>query len=136
MARKSIVAAPNIDIELNAGRSSVDSADERPANAQPGAGRPNRGINARVRLHESDPGRSGRRHHAGHARLLAAEKLGMREVPVIVLSHLSPAQRRALALPITSWPSRAQAGMKKCCGSSWRFFTRRTTTLTRGIRRH
>src|SRR5579863_6030173 len=31
---------------------------------------------------------------AGHARLLAAEKLGMKEVPVIVLRHLSPAQRR------------------------------------------
>ncbi len=35
---------------------------------------------------------------AGHARLLAAEKLGMKEVPVIVLSHLSPAQRRALVI--------------------------------------
>ncbi len=28
---------------------------------------------------------------AGHARLLAAEKLAMKEVPVIVLGHLSPA---------------------------------------------
>ena len=35
---------------------------------------------------------------AGYARLLAAEKLGMKEVPVIVLSHLSPAQRRALVI--------------------------------------
>jgi DNA modification methylase len=35
---------------------------------------------------------------AGHARLLAAGKLGMKEVPVIVLSHLSPAQRRALVI--------------------------------------
>jgi DNA modification methylase len=35
---------------------------------------------------------------AGHARLLAAEKLGMKEVPVIVLKHLSPAQRRALVI--------------------------------------
>ncbi len=35
---------------------------------------------------------------AGHARLLAAEKLGMKEVPVIVLRHLSPAQRRALVI--------------------------------------
>jgi ParB-like chromosome segregation protein Spo0J len=35
---------------------------------------------------------------AGHARLLAAEKLGMKEVPVIVLHHLSPAQRRALVI--------------------------------------
>src|SRR5712671_194998 len=35
---------------------------------------------------------------AGHARLLAARKLGMEEVPVIVLKHLSPAQRRALVI--------------------------------------
>ena len=35
---------------------------------------------------------------AGHARLLAARKLEMTEVPVIVLAHLSPAQRRALVI--------------------------------------
>ena len=35
---------------------------------------------------------------AGHARLPAAEKLGMKEVPVIQLRHLSPAQRRALVI--------------------------------------
>jgi len=35
---------------------------------------------------------------AGHARLLAARKLGMAEVPVIVLDHLTPTQRRALVL--------------------------------------
>ena len=35
---------------------------------------------------------------AGHARLLAARKLGMDEVPVIVLAHLTPAQRRALVI--------------------------------------
>jgi DNA modification methylase len=35
---------------------------------------------------------------AGHARLAAAQKLGMKEVPVIVLSHLSETQRRALVL--------------------------------------
>ena len=35
---------------------------------------------------------------AGHARLLAARKLGMTEVPVIVLDHLTEAQRRALIL--------------------------------------
>jgi DNA modification methylase len=35
---------------------------------------------------------------AGHARLLAARKLKMTEVPVIVLDHLSDAQRRALVL--------------------------------------
>jgi DNA modification methylase len=35
---------------------------------------------------------------AGHARLQAARKLGMSEVPVIVLDHLSEAQRRALVI--------------------------------------
>lgn len=35
---------------------------------------------------------------AGHARLLAAKKLGMTEVPVIVLGHLSEIQRRALVI--------------------------------------
>src|SRR5271165_3826557 len=35
---------------------------------------------------------------AGHARLLAARKLGMTEVPVIVLDHLSETQRRALVI--------------------------------------
>ena len=35
---------------------------------------------------------------AGHARLLAARRLGMTEVPVIVLTHLSEAQKRALVI--------------------------------------
>src|ERR1700730_11358318 len=35
---------------------------------------------------------------AGHARLLAARELGMTEVPVIQLGHLSEAQRRALVI--------------------------------------
>jgi DNA modification methylase len=35
---------------------------------------------------------------AGHGRALASRKLGMGEVPVIVLAHLSPAQRRALVI--------------------------------------
>ena len=35
---------------------------------------------------------------AGHARLLASEKLGMKEVPIILLKRLSPAQRRALVI--------------------------------------
>jgi hypothetical protein len=35
---------------------------------------------------------------AGHARLTAARKLGMSEVPVIVLGHLSDAQRSALVI--------------------------------------
>jgi len=35
---------------------------------------------------------------AGHARVLAARKLGLNEVPVVVLDHLSEAQRRALVI--------------------------------------
>lgn len=35
---------------------------------------------------------------AGHGRLLAAQRLGLAEVPVIVLDHLSDAQRRALVI--------------------------------------
>ena len=35
---------------------------------------------------------------AGHGRLLAARKLGLTEVPVIVLDHLSETQRRAFAI--------------------------------------
>jgi len=35
---------------------------------------------------------------AGHGRLLAARKLGMEEVPVIVLDHLSKSQQRALVI--------------------------------------
>jgi ParB-like chromosome segregation protein Spo0J len=31
---------------------------------------------------------------AGHGRLLAARKLGLESVPVLVLDHLTPAQRR------------------------------------------
>src|ERR1035438_3901594 len=35
---------------------------------------------------------------AGHARLAAARQLGMSEVPVIQLGHLTEAQRRALVI--------------------------------------
>jgi DNA modification methylase len=35
---------------------------------------------------------------AGHGRVMAARKLGLTEAPVIVLSHLSPTQRRALMI--------------------------------------
>jgi len=35
---------------------------------------------------------------AGHARLLAARKLDLKEIPVIVLGHLSESQRRALVI--------------------------------------
>ena len=35
---------------------------------------------------------------AGHGRLLAARKLGLTEVPIIVLDHLSDSQKRAYIL--------------------------------------
>ena len=35
---------------------------------------------------------------AGHGRLAAARKLGLDYVPVVVLDHLSPTQRRALVI--------------------------------------
>src|SRR5579862_5110858 len=35
---------------------------------------------------------------AGHGRLLAARKLGLTEVPVIVLNHLTEAQKRAYVI--------------------------------------
>src|SRR6266496_2903947 len=35
---------------------------------------------------------------AGHGRLLAARKLGLAEVPVVVLDHLSETQRRAYVI--------------------------------------
>jgi DNA modification methylase len=35
---------------------------------------------------------------AGHGRLLAARKLGLAQVPVVVLDHLTPTQRRALVI--------------------------------------
>jgi DNA modification methylase len=55
---------------------------------------------------------------AGHARLQAARKLGLSEVPVIVLDHLSEAQRRALviadnqlALAGTGWDDELLRGL-------------------------
>jgi ParB-like chromosome segregation protein Spo0J len=35
---------------------------------------------------------------AGHGRLAAAQKLGLAVVPVVVLDHLTPTQRRALVI--------------------------------------
>ena len=35
---------------------------------------------------------------AGHGRLAAAQRLGLAEVPVVVLDHLTPTQRRALII--------------------------------------
>src|ERR1700694_508120 len=46
---------------------------------------------------------------AGHARVSAARKLGLTEIPVIVLDHLSAAQRRALVI----------ADNRLALGASW-----------------
>lgn len=46
---------------------------------------------------------------AGHARLLAARKLGMTEVPVIVLEHLTETQRRALVIADNQFAIRGAA---------------------------
>lgn len=35
---------------------------------------------------------------AGHGRLMAARELGMQQVPVVVLDHLTPAQKRAYVI--------------------------------------
>ena len=44
---------------------------------------------------------------AGHGRLAAAEKLGLSEVPVLLVTHLTPAEKRAVWLRIsqeaTAW---------------------------------
>ena len=50
---------------------------------------------------------------AGHGRLLAARHLGLTEVPVIRLSHLTPSRCGRTASPTTSWHSRAP-GMRSC----------------------
>ena len=50
---------------------------------------------------------------AGHGRILAARKLGLTEAPVIVLSHLSPTQRRALMLA-DNRIARMRAGTTRC----------------------
>ena len=44
---------------------------------------------------------------AGHGRVMAARKLGLSEVPVIVLSHLTPTQRHALMIADNQIPTNA-----------------------------
>jgi hypothetical protein len=51
---------------------------------------------------------------AGHGRLAAAKSLGMIEVPVIVLDHLTEAQRRALVIA-DNRIARTPVGMRTCC---------------------
>jgi hypothetical protein len=55
---------------------------------------------------------------AGHGRVMAARKLGLAEAPVIVLSHLTPTQWRALMIADNkSRPT--QVGTTRCCRPSW-----------------
>jgi ParB-like chromosome segregation protein Spo0J len=64
---------------------------------------------------------------AGHGRLLAARKLGLVEVPVIVLDHLSEAQKRAYIIADNQLA--LQAGwMKNCFASSSRPCATRIST--------
>jgi ParB-like chromosome segregation protein Spo0J len=52
---------------------------------------------------------------AGHGRVLAARRLGLREVPTIALDHLSEAKRRAFMIAdnrlaeLASWDDRRRA---------------------------
>jgi DNA modification methylase len=64
----------------------LDPEGERSPSSQPRADREHRGVDPRDGI------------LAGHARIPAARKLGMEEVPVIVLKHLSEARRRALVI--------------------------------------
>src|SRR5277367_1270371 len=99
MARSSKVAAPNIDIQIE--RWPIERLIPR-------ANNPRTHSRAQVASIAASIGEFGFTNPilvgpdddiiAGHARLLAAEKLGMKEVPVIVLRHLSPARRRALVI--------------------------------------
>src|SRR5260370_42372249 len=50
---------------------------------------------------------------AGHGRLLAARKLGLTAVPVIVLDHLSESQKRAYIGPHVSSDYRTVSGNKQ-----------------------
>ena len=56
---------------------------------------------------------------AGHGRLLAAQKLGLEEVPVIVLDHLSEAQKRAYIIADNQLPRSTPAGTTICCAPNW-----------------
>jgi hypothetical protein len=51
---------------------------------------------------------------AGHARLAAERRLGLKEVPVIRRSNLSPQESARSPLPTTSSPS-SGVGTRKCC---------------------
>jgi hypothetical protein len=85
-------------------RGSAGAVPAERADAFRRAGFADRGVDRGVWVHVADPGRFADGIIAGHGRLMAARKLGLAEVPVIVLDHLTETQRRALYL------GRQQAG--------------------------
>ena len=56
---------------------------------------------------------------AGHGRLMAARQLGLTEVPVVQLGHLTPAQKRAYVITDNQLALRAD-GMRPCSPRNWR----------------
>ena len=70
----------------------------RNARTHSSAGRPDRRLDPRVRLDQPGPGRRENGIIAGHGRVLAARKLGLTEVPVIVAAGWSEAQKRAYVI--------------------------------------
>src|SRR5258708_3713223 len=73
----------------------TDTVRPQPQDALGRADRPDRCQHRGVRLQQPHLGRHPSRHHRWPWALLAARKLGLKEVPVIVLDHLSEAQKRA-----------------------------------------
>jgi DNA modification methylase len=101
MARASKVAKANIVDNIQIERRPVDSLIARINNPRTHSNAQINGIAASIQEFSfTNPILVGADNViiAGHARLLAARKLGMKEVPVIVLKHLSAAQQRALVI--------------------------------------
>ena len=65
---------------------------------------------------------------AGHGRLLAARKLQLKEVPVIVLDHLTETQKRALTFWPTTNSRSTPDGMNRSCASSLLPCRKKTST--------
>src|SRR5260370_41027223 len=64
---------------------------------------------------------------AGDGRVRGAHLLGLDEVPCIVLAHLTPAQRRPMCSPTTSWRS-TPAGISRCSRSKFASWAERSLT--------
>ena len=105
----------------------ADSLRPQSAHARRRADRQDRGQHRRVRL--DDPilvdGDNGI--IAGHGRLAAARKLGLDQVPVIELAHLTVAQKRATSSPTTGWRS-TPAGTRDAGAGTGRPVRGRDTT--------